>query len=282
MVKDNHGHPRDSTNFLIGSEEQPQLTLRGLKSAIPIAIGATNRLLIGTNPALDRTMDAPSKATEQGTLTQLRAYLQQTALGPSGQLPPERQLAAALDVSRADLRKALAALEAEGQLWRHVGKGTFLGERPRSAMDQVASLARLTNPVEVMRARLAVEPELARLAALHANAQQIEELTGFIADSRAAHSWRQYELADARFHREIAEAAGNAVLLAVYDLVSDVRRAVTWTRLRPRAEGPSPDHHSFAEHQAILGAITQRQPAQAAAAMRLHLASVERRLNGEE
>ena len=79
-----------------------------------------------------------------------------------------------------------------------------------------------------------------------------------------------------------AAHSGNAVLLAVYDLVSDVRRAVTWTRLRPRAEGPSSDHHSFAEHEAILASITQRQPAQAAAAMRLHLASVERRLNGED
>ncbi|WP_163607095.1 FadR/GntR family transcriptional regulator, partial [Klebsiella pneumoniae] len=77
-------------------------------------------------------------------------------------------------------------------------------------------------PVEIMRARLAVEPELARLAALHANAAEIDELRGFVAAGRASHSWRQYELADARFHRQIAEAAGNAVLLAVYDLISDI------------------------------------------------------------
>src|SRR5688572_2452703 len=107
--------------------------------------------------------------TEQTLITQLRAYLLQSDLGLHGRVPPERQLAAALDVSRAELRKALAALEAEGQVWRHVGKGTFLGERPRTAMDQIAWLARLTNPVEVMGARFAVEPELARLAALHAN-----------------------------------------------------------------------------------------------------------------
>ncbi|MBN8940145.1 MAG: FadR family transcriptional regulator [Rhizobiales bacterium] len=221
-----------------------------------------------------------SQATEQGILTQLRAYLAQTEMGPQGRLPPERDLAAVLDVSRAELRKALAALEAEGQLWRHVGKGTFLGERPRSAMDHVAALARITNPVEVMRARLAVEPELARLAALHASAAEIDELRGFVAAGRAAQSWRQYELADARFHRQIAEAAGNAVLLAVYDLISDIRRAVTWTRLRPRVEGPAPDHHSFAEHDALLSAIETRQPHDAARAMQAHLASVERQLSG--
>jgi DNA-binding FadR family transcriptional regulator len=219
------------------------------------------------------------EANEQGTLTQLRAYLGQRDLGPSGQLPPERELAAALDVSRAELRKALAALEAEGQLWRHVGKGTFLGERPRLALDHVATLARTTSPVEVMRARLAIEPELARLAALHASAAAIETLGGFIEAARDAQSWRQYELADARIHRQIAEAAGNAVLLAVYDLISDIRRAVTWARVRSRAEGPPADHHSFAEHDALYGAIAARQPQAAADAMRRHLASVERQLS---
>jgi GntR family transcriptional regulator, transcriptional repressor for pyruvate dehydrogenase complex len=212
--------------------------------------------------------------TEQALITQLRAYLLQSDLGLHGRVPPERQLAAALDVSRAELRKALAALEAEGQVWRHVGKGTFLGERPRTAMDQISWLARLTNPVEVMGARFAVEPELARLAALHANSVQIDGLAGFAGEARAAESWRQYELADARFHRQIAEAAGNALLLALYDLLSDVRRAVTWTRTRQREDGPPRDHHSFAEHEAILAAIAQRQPTAAAAAMRAHLTSV--------
>ena len=63
-------------------------------------------------------------------VTQLRGYLAQIQLPDDGRLPPERELAAALGVSRTELRKALDVLESEGQLWRHVGKGTFVGSRP--------------------------------------------------------------------------------------------------------------------------------------------------------
>ncbi|WP_163341461.1 FCD domain-containing protein, partial [Escherichia coli] len=48
----------------------------------------------------------------------------------------------------------------------------------------------------------------------------------------------------------------------------------------PRVEGPPPDHHSFAEHDALLTAIETRQPHDAASAMQAHLASVERQLSG--
>ena len=70
----------------------------------------------------------------QGTLTQLRAFLAQAPLSVDSRLPPERELCQQLGVSRGELRKALATLEAEGQLWRHVGKGTFIGARPAESL----------------------------------------------------------------------------------------------------------------------------------------------------
>ena len=75
--------------------------------------------------------DAPD--TDAPVPALLQAYLAGLSLPDSGRLPPEREMAEALGVSRPALRKALAALEAEGQLWRHVGKGTFLGPRPLAA-----------------------------------------------------------------------------------------------------------------------------------------------------
>jgi len=66
----------------------------------------------------------------QSALTQLRAYLAQRELPPEARLPPERELSEILGVSRGELRKALAILEGQGELWRHVGKGTFVGARP--------------------------------------------------------------------------------------------------------------------------------------------------------
>ena len=107
---------------------------------------------------------------------QLRAYLARNNLPADGRLPPERALSEALGVTRAELRKALAVLEAEGLLWRHVGKGTFLGNRPLDTLADVAAITQRTNPAEVMRTRLLLEPEVARLAALNATPAQIAEM----------------------------------------------------------------------------------------------------------
>jgi DNA-binding FadR family transcriptional regulator len=210
-------------------------------------------------------------------LTLLQAYLATTPLPASGRLPPERGLAEALGVSRAELRKALAALEAEGQLWRHVGKGTFLGARPLAAITGVAELARATPAGEMLRARLVLEPQLAGLAARRRSAAQLAAMAEAIAASRRpALSWRAYEGQDARLHREIAAAAGNAPLLHLFDELAAIRRALTWDRARERPDGPPPDHPSFAEHDAIAAAIAAGEAERATQAMHDHIAAVHR------
>ena len=83
----------------------------------------------------------------------------------SGRLPPERELASRLGVSRAELRKALGQLEAEGILSRQVGRGTFLTARSESISDIASRLTLKTSPPAAMQARLLIEPELAALAA---------------------------------------------------------------------------------------------------------------------
>ena len=221
---------------------------------------------------------AAGTAKEASVLTQLRGYLAQSELSEDGRIPPERELAKALGVSRTELRKALAALEAEGQLWRHVGKGTFVGSRPIDTVADIAAMARRTNPAEVMRARLAIEPEIARMAALNATPAHLAEMRGCLVRSRQAATWRHYEGWDNRLHRTVAEATQNTLLLGLFDTMNAVRRAATWGRLRAPPVRPSPDHHSFSEHEALVEAIAHRDLAGAAAAMRTHLQSVERNL----
>ncbi len=215
---------------------------------------------------------------DAGALTQLRFWLERAALPAESRLPPERELARTLDVTRAELRKALSVLEEEGQLWRHVGKGTFIGSRPLDSVSDIAAITRRTNPAEVMRTRLLIEPEVARLAALNATSAQVAEMRVCLQKSRAAATWRQYEGWDNRLHRVIAEAARNNLLLALLDTLNAVRRAVAWGRLRANPLKPDPDHHSFAEHEAIVDAIEDRDLERAAAGMRRHLESVERNL----
>jgi DNA-binding FadR family transcriptional regulator len=212
-------------------------------------------------------------------LVQLQAYLSQHDLPVDSRLPPERELCEILGVSRGDVRKALALLEKEGKIWRRVGKGTFIGSGPIEETVGISEIAGRTNPADLMRARLIIEPEIAREAALHATNDDILAMRRSLAQTRAAATWRQYENLDNLLHRQIAQASRNTVLLGLFDVLNAIRRTVVWGRLRSEPARPPPDHHSFAEHDRIVDAIEDRDLDAAAAAMRVHLRSVERRLN---
>ncbi|WP_210485161.1 FadR/GntR family transcriptional regulator [Microvirga antarctica] len=210
-------------------------------------------------------------------LRQMRVLLDQRSGSESSrQLPPERTLAAQLGVGRRTLRRALEVLEAEGHIWRHQGKGTFLGPRPLREEVNLAELARRTHPLEVMEARLEIEPALARLAALRASNGDIERLrhlaqkTESIADGDSD----SRELWDGAFHRAIAEVAGNSLLFAFVDVVDRIRQDPTWRRLRERARTPGSQHGFVHQHHQVVAAIAARDAAAAEQAMRHHLEAV--------
>ena len=219
-----------------------------------------------------------SENDEQAALVQLQAYLAQVDLPSDSRLPPERELSEKLGVSRGDLRKALVVLEKDGRIWRHVGKGTFIGRGPIEETVAIAEIAGRTNPADVMRARLIVEPEIAREAALHTTLDDIAAMRRSLAQTRVATTWRQYESLDNLLHRQIAQASRNTVLLGLFDVLNAIRRAVVWGRLRSDGARPPADHHSFADHERIVGAIADRDLGGAATAMRQHLHQVESRL----
>ncbi|WP_315838418.1 FadR/GntR family transcriptional regulator [Bradyrhizobium prioriisuperbiae] len=200
--------------------------------------------------------------------------------GAGTQLPPERQLAAEFGVSRNEIRKALARLEADGQLTREVGRGTFVRAPLAEQVSELDTLQRSTSPREAMEARLLIEPELASLAAINASYKQIETMQALATQMRHAKTWEAYEQYDGRLHCLIAEAAGNKLLAAVHGIVNDVRRAVVWKWLDTRPSGPPPDYSSFDEHDAIIGAIEKRDRAGAMDAMRRHLRTTSDKLIG--
>ena len=216
----------------------------------------------------------------QSALTQLKAYVAQLNLPENARLPAERELCDILGVSRGELRKALALLEAEGEVWRHVGKGTFVGPRPLEEISLISGVAGRSNPAEVMRARLLIEPLLAGEAALHATAEDIAEMHLCLSGARRAETWRHYENWDNRLHRAVAEAADNVVLLALFDSLNAIRRTVVWGRLRQNPERPPADHHSFSDHDVIVAAIEDRDAEAAIQTMRRHLGTVHRILEG--
>jgi len=218
-------------------------------------------------------------------VTMLRGYISEGGFERGGRLPPERQLTEKLGVSRSALRKALDVLERDGLIWRHVGKGTFVAEEnamPRAPTNAMVELGRQLTPFRMMRARLAIEPAIAREAAVNASGDALVRMRRAAERAQAATTWSEYEVQDDAFHRAVAEASDNLLLLTLFDQLNEVRRAVAWGSVTRESARPSADHSSFAEHDAIAEAIAKRDPGAAYDAMRRHLGSVAGRLFGEE
>lgn len=210
------------------------------------------------------------------TLNGLRAFLHDAGICPGDRLPPERELSGQLGVSRFELRKALTLMEASGLVERRVGRGTYLIEPlsdDGSDTTDLKALAESTSPHEAMMARLALEPQLAGLAAIHASQRELAKARSLTIEMRKAESWPAYETLDAGFHATIAHAAHNTLLAELHRIVNAVRVSVVWGRLDVPEDGPPDDYHSFAEHEAILAALERRDRPGAHDAMRAHLLS---------
>ena len=212
----------------------------------------------------------------------LEDYIENLELVPQSRLPPERRLCRELAMSRGELRKQLSLLEAQGKIWRHVGRGTFVGNRPLDRMDEFAALSTHTNPAEVMQARLLMEPGLARIAAIHATAADIERMRLCSKRKDASVDWHTYERWDGGFHQAIAQGTHNTLLLTLFNALNTIREATEWGRLRESRLTDSQRQRSRRQHSAIVEAIVARDQHQAETAMRDHLQSVHKTLLGSD
>jgi len=217
-----------------------------------------------------------------GAIAALRSFVGGGGYGPGDRLPPERELIESLGMSRTTLRKALDELEREGAIWRRVGKGTFVSGHADEGLSRgPGGLGQQMTPVKVMRGRICIESAIAREAAINASGDSIVRIK--LAKERAfnASSWSDYEAQDDLFHRAVAEASDNPLLLALFDQLNLVRRSVTEVSVVRNTKRPASDHSSFLEHERITAAIAARDPEAAQAAMRHHIGSVSARLFGE-
>lgn len=177
-------------------------------------------------------------------------------------LPAERAIAEEFAVKRHRVRQALAFLREQGDLDSSRRAATSGGE----------SLIRSTNPLEVIELRLALEPALARLAAVRATPLEIARIL------RAATTPpdMQRSTADLAFHKLVAAASGNGLAADLYALL---RKVGSDSRVRVhRTEPPCPNRlaQRDEEHRAVAEAIAARDPECAAASMRAHLSAVHR------
>ena len=193
-------------------------------------------------------------------------------------LPPERELAGLLNLSRSGLREGLEMLEAEGRIWRHVGKGTYVGARPLEGASGLDLLTSMTSPAEVLEVRLLFEPLIARLAAIRATAAEIENMQRLLDKSDSARDAKAWELWDGTLHRAVAQAAHNELLLAIFDAFNAMRSQTAWGRLRLAALSPERLAVYRRQHRAYVAAIAARDPSAVERAIRLHIETVKANL----
>ena len=192
-------------------------------------------------------------------------------------LPPERQLASLLGVSRGSVREALRALELSGVVRSRHGEGNFVaavpGGGPTLPLVQFVERQR-ANLLDVFDARKTFEPQLAAVAAERASPGDVERLRAAVEEQER--DLRNGDLeaafrADRLFHQLIAEATRNQTLINLHgflsDLVADGRREALENDAR-RAQ-------SAVDHRRVYQAIARRNAAAASAAMRQHVENVE-------
>jgi DNA-binding FadR family transcriptional regulator len=178
---------------------------------------------------------------------------------PGERLPSERELARSLEVSRASVREALAALQLQGVVETRPGAGTFVTADAAAKPD---GLAHDASPSAVLEARAQLEPAVARLAAARAQPDTaVENLLAAMEaatdpdDPAARATWNA---SDRLFHRQLAAMTGNPVLLAFADHVAALMDEPLWQRLRDDSIGtPGRTRIHVAEHRMIYEAIVE-------------------------
>jgi len=201
---------------------------------------------------------------------QITALIDRGEYAAGARLPPERDLAKQLGVSRPSVREALIALEVEGYVDVRVGSGVYVKDDRRGANPE--ALPPDSGPFELIRARSLVESECAALAARTATRAQVRAIEEALAQMGADRAKARMPLAaDRQFHLRIAEASGNSALALVVRTLWDQRTGPLFLRLEHHFDTPALWGTAIREHRDIVRAIARHDAAGARAAMRRHM-----------
>jgi GntR family transcriptional repressor for pyruvate dehydrogenase complex len=202
---------------------------------------------------------------------QIQAWIAQNGLEVGDRLPPERELASRLGVSRATVSQALVAMEVVGMVSVRHGDGVVLVE-PAGSAKVVNALRRHAQQLpEIIEAREALETKLAALAAgrrTESDLAAMDEALAFM-ERDIASGGRGVE-ADERFHAAVT-AAGHSPLLA--RLMAEISDLIRETRISSLSQ-PDRPVNSLRGHRKIADAIRAGDAEAAALAMQEHVAMV--------
>jgi len=205
-------------------------------------------------------------------------------------LPPERELAKLLDVSRPAVREAVRTLQAQGVVHSAVGAGATGGTTIRSVpTDALTRLLRLHVALanfalsDVIEVRIALERLSVRLAATHATAADLETMRRLL-DAMADPEIERVRFndCDTEFHVAVAAAAGNTLATDLTVAIRESLRLPILDRFRRLASWDVVVAGLRRDHEAIHAAVARRDADEAERLVEAHIRAAWRSLNPPE
>jgi len=234
---------------------------------------------MGVDASLYR-LDGPGRSRARladGVLSRLTQLILDRSLQPGDALPSEAELARSFEVSKPVVREALQQLAATGVVEIRQGRPSRISgvtSRPLELFLRLAVRSLPEGLCEALELRRALETHNVVLAARRRDDAQLAHLRGLLA-TMAAHKdghdeWVQADLA---FHRTIAEASGNRLMLLLMEALAGTMED-TIRALHARRDVRDANA-TLARHVAIVDALANRDAEQARAAMEAHFAATE-------
>jgi GntR family transcriptional regulator, transcriptional repressor for pyruvate dehydrogenase complex len=200
------------------------------------------------------------------------------SLKAGDRLPPERQFAEALGVSRGAVREALRILEAIGVVEAGTGSGPTSGSTiVKDSISGMAMVMRIHLQLasftqdDLVEVRLLIEGLAARKTAESATTEDIADLRALVEEMRRVHTTASYNDIDAAFHVRIVRASGNSLAAVLMAALREALRQAMVTAFE-RLEDPASTMQTLTEeHAAIVEAIAKRDPDLAAELVTNHI-----------
>lgn len=228
----------------------------------------------GDSAALHAALLPKLSIRSQNVLEHLLDLLAHGRLRHGDRLPPERELAARLNVTRGAVRAAVRVLVEKGLLQSRQGDGTYVCAQnrgnPNRAVTQVVGAGNRSIR-HLLEFRLAVEPSIAEVAARNISQEQINELKIIVCDQQCrVFSEKEDRDLNAAFHLALARGTNNPIFVDLLDHLNDVLLEVWPEGSRDSAR----QQQSILEHLHIVNALEKRDAKACRAAMEQHIAAV--------
>jgi GntR family transcriptional repressor for pyruvate dehydrogenase complex len=215
--------------------------------------------------------DSPNSHRTMEVVNHVRSLIEKGVLQPGDKIPPEREFARSLKISRASLRTGIGYLAAMGVMKIRHGVGTFVADGPpdfgKASLSWMGALHGFQT-WQMFEARIILESNLSALAAERGKDVHHAALAEEVAEMFAAlASPADYLIHDVLFHRIIAQASGNPILAAIMETVT----SSMYDKRRKTVERATDLRESAEMHREIYRAIRARNPLEARKLMEEHL-----------